>query len=110
MPIYSYECTSCKSIIKAFRNVKQADSAVFCKTCGRHDKQNRLLPNNVSGRALENRDEYRNKNVLQDTERLVEDRAKEHWKKHDLPKLIELEGMDAAIKRGWVDPETKRPK
>lgn len=110
MPIYTYQCEKCGNTDKFFRNASKADDSLLCKKCGYDGKHKRLVPSNVSGRAMETRDEYRKKSVVQDTERMVSDRATDAWKKVELPQFIEEHGMEEAIRNGWVDPETKRPK
>lgn len=110
MPAYKYECPSCKHTELRFNNVSKRDSPFVCNKCGYSGVHNRMLPDNTSGRAMETRDEYRGKSVVQDTEKMVHERATDHWKKYELPEFIQKNGIEEAIKNGWVDPETKRPK
>ena len=88
----------------------KSDDAIICVECKFSGTHNRSIPSNISGRFMENRDEYRKKSVVQETERMVSERASDQWKKVELPEFIEKNGMEEAIRNGWIDPETKRPK
>jgi hypothetical protein len=56
-------------------------------------------------RSMETADEYRDKKTVQDVGQMSHDRAREHWRKHELPRFIEKNGIEEAIKNGWVNPD-----
>lgn len=53
----------------------------------------------------ETADEYRNKSVSTDIKQKVEERSKEHFVKHDLPRIIAQEGLEFAKRQGFVDED-----
>lgn len=59
-------------------------------------------PNAVAKETL---DEYRGKSVEMDLERKLEDRSREHFKKSDLPRLIEEHGTEFGIRNGWLNED-----
>ncbi len=58
-----------------------------------------------SVRSLETADEYHGIKNVQDNSKMVDERAKDHWRKHELPRFIQENGVEAAIKNGWVNPD-----
>lgn len=104
MPIYLYLCPECGSQVKLFKSISSADDLPDCSDGHILTKMNRQI-SIPSVRAMETSDEYRNKKNVQDINKMSNDRARDHWKKHELPRFIEQNGMDAAIKNGWVNPD-----
>lgn len=101
MPIYRYSCNSCGSSQKVSR-IKNLKSEVFCGDCG--GEMLRVLSAPVP-RSMETRDEYRNKSVVDGVEDMVDKRASEHFKKHELPRMIADNGEAWARERGFVDED-----
>jgi len=58
---------------------------------------------------MEATDEYRGKSNPQGLKKQLLERSTEHFKKHELPRIIEKEGKEVAIRQGWLDIEG-RPK
>lgn len=58
-------------------------------------------------RSLETLDEYRGKKVPENLDKMLTDRAKEHFQKHDLPRIIEEQGIEFAKRQKWVDADGK---
>ena len=102
MPFYKFICRHCNlEIKKLLRGPKDAEGySGACHICGhalyfalgKPDKQ-----------AVETVDEDRGKKSIQGIEKMIDERASEHFKKHELPRLIEKEGLETAIQQGWVD-------
>lgn len=101
MPIYRYSCLSCGSNKKVSR-IKGLESEVFCGDCG--DEMIRVLSEPMA-RSMETRDEYRNKSVVDDVEKMVDKRASEYFKKHELPRMIADHGEGWARERGLIDED-----
>jgi len=97
----------------------------YCETCG-FEKQKLLNPDRVSGYAedcpscvkplapklgrpealgKETADEYRGKSIDLDLKHKLGERAGQHFLEHDLPRIIEREGKEFAIRQGFLDPE-----
>jgi hypothetical protein len=113
MPIYTYVCPS-GHYEKKLRPVSNSDDEVICdapdwskspsEPCGKGMTRQAALP---SGRAVETHDDYHGIKAVQGVKKMVGDRATEHWKKHELPRLIEEHGKEHAVKEGWVDVDGK---
>ena len=59
-------------------------------------------PNTVAKETL---DEYRGKSVEMDLNRKLEERSHEHFKKSDLPRLIEEHGQEFCVRNGWLNED-----
>lgn len=90
--------------IKIFKPVSLADSLPECHQGHSKEKMQRQI-STPSVRAMETSDEYRGKKNVQDINKMSEDRAKDHWRKHELPRFIEQNGLEAAVKNGWANPD-----
>ena len=55
--------------------------------------------------AKETSDEYRGKSVDQDIKSKLKDRASEHFRKHELPRMIDKHGKEYAQQQGFLDAE-----
>lgn len=99
MPIYRLKCECGKEI--RFMSQKKT-KAPNCKECGKKMVFLMMAP---SIRAMNTADEYRNKSVLDGTNGLIDDRAKDFFKKHELPRLIAEEGVESARAKGYVDED-----
>lgn len=53
----------------------------------------------------ETSDEYRGKSIDLDLKQKLGERAERHFREHDLPRIIEREGKEFAIRQGFLDPE-----
>lgn len=87
-----------------FRPSSMADTLPVCQDGHSPVDMGRQIPI-PSIRAMETSDEYRNKKNVQDINKMSEERVKEHWRKHELPRFIEQNGIEAAVKNGWVNPD-----
>lgn len=104
MPIYKYLCTECGKESKMFRPASFADVLPECLNGHSLMKMERQM-SAPSVRAMETSDEYRGKKNVQDINKMSEERVKEHWRKHELPRFIEQNGLEIAIKNGWANPD-----
>lgn len=73
-----------------------------CNDCG---KQMVFVLGLPSARAMNTADEYRGKSVLDGSETLIGDRAKDFFTRHELPRMIAEEGIDAVKAKGFVDED-----
>lgn len=104
MPIYRYVCPKCSKESKLFKPAASADSLPGCQNGHPLTEMKRQL-SAPSVRSMETSDEYRNKKNVQDIDKMSEDRARDHWRKHELPRFIEQNGLEAAVKNGWANPD-----
>jgi hypothetical protein len=107
MPIYRFICEQCGAEYKRLMRASQMEAySGACIICGAPVV---LTVGKPEGRAVETADEYKNKKKVQDAEKLVLERAQEHHRKHELPRIIADRGIDYARENGLVD-EDGRPK
>ncbi len=99
MPIFRLKCECGKEI--RFMSHKKT-TPPNCQNCG---KKMFFVMTPPSIRAMNTADEYRKKSVLDGTNSLVDDRAKDFFKKHELPRLIAEEGIESARAKGHVDED-----
>lgn len=105
MPFYIFRCASCDIEQKKLMSKEQADKFMgACTVCGTPLQQTMGKP---EARALETRDEYRNKQVAQDVEKKIEDRARQHYREHELPRIVAEKGVQEAQKEGLIDADGK---
>lgn len=105
MPFYCFICPVCKLEEKRLMSKSQADKfSGACTICGNALQQ---ILGKPETRALETRDEYRNKQVAQDVERQLDDRAKQHYREHELPRIVADKGVEVAQKEGLIDRDGK---
>jgi putative FmdB family regulatory protein len=97
MPIYRYHCKSCDE-----SHNKMAINDHECPKC--KAKLIRTL-GLASSQANETIDQYRSKTSPVDQRKKIEERAHEHFVKHDLPNIIQQEGLDFAKRQGFVDED-----
>lgn len=103
MPMYRYCCRPCKWDTKKLMSAKEAEAfSGACPWCG--IALSRVI-SNPNTQAKETLDEYRGSTVDADINQKVEDRAKEHFRKHDLPRIIADHGIEFAKRNGFVDED-----
>jgi hypothetical protein len=113
MPIYTYVCPA-GHYNKKLRPVTNADDEVLCEApdwnksppsaCNLPSTRQPATP---QARAVETSDEYHGMKNVQGIKKMVGDRASEHWRKHELPRLIQEHGKEHAVKEGWIDVDGK---
>lgn len=101
MPIYQYECSACKTS-KRLMITKDFDQPRPCEVCSQPMARQMGSPSAIERETV---DEYRKKSRFSDTEQKRHERAQEHFRKVELPKIIETQGLEYAIRHGWVKPE-----
>jgi predicted nucleic acid-binding Zn ribbon protein len=107
MPIYRFVCSPCKLEQKKLLTKEEAEKfSGACSLCGQPLTQTIGVP---EGQFKETVDEYRDKKVVNDIEKKLDDRARDHFNKHDLPRLIDEKGIEWCKKNGFVDQDG-RPK
>ncbi len=87
--------------------MKKEDAEKFsgaCIVCGHPLTQVVGLP---EGQSKDTVDEYRNKSVISDIEKKLDDRARDHFNKHDLPRMIADKGIEWCKQQGFVDQDGK---
>jgi predicted nucleic acid-binding Zn ribbon protein len=105
MPIYKFVCKPCKREEKHLLKKEEADKfSGACSMCGQPLTQVIGIPESQSKETV---DEYRNKRVVSDIDKKLDERAKEHFNKHDLPRLIDEKGLEWCKKQGFVDQDGK---
>lgn len=105
MPIYRYVCHACK--IEEKKLLKREDAEKFsgaCKVCGQPLS---LVIGIPEAQAMETADDYRGKSVISDVEKKLDDRAREHFNKHDLPRMVADKGVEWCKKQGFLDADGK---
>lgn len=78
-------------------------NCVKCKTTSR------LVLGMPEGRSVETADTYRNVKQVSDVKNLIDERASQYWREHDLPRLIADKGLEYCKQNGFVDQDG-RPK
>lgn len=99
MPIFRLKCDCGKEI--RFMSQKKTNPP-NCMVCGKKMFFVMTAPN---ARAMNTADEYRKKSMLDGTDSMVNDRAKDFFRKHELPRLIAEEGVESARTKGYVDED-----
>lgn len=104
MPFYPYRCAKCGFEKQKLLSPDKAKSySEVCPSC----KEDVLKYGLGTPQALgkETKDEYRNKSVEQDLGEKLLERSNEHFRKHELPRIIEKEGKAFAIEQGFITEE-----
>lgn len=105
MPIYRFICHPCKIEQKVLLKKEDADKfGGACKVCGSPLIQVIGLPTTQS---VETADDYRNTKVASDIDRKLDERAQEHFRKHDLPRLVAEKGAEWCKQQGFLDADGK---
>ena len=104
MPFYTFRCDKCISLKKRLLNLDKAKyHSEPCDACSDGVLRYTMpKPNSVAKETL---DEYRGKSVEMDLTKKLEDRSREHFKKSDLPRLIEEHGTEFGIRNGWLNED-----
>lgn len=105
MPIYRFVCKPCQ--LEEKRLMKKEDAEKFsgaCSMCGQPLTQIIGVPD---GQFKVTVDEYRDKKVVSDLEKKLDDRAQQYFNKHDLPRLIDEKGVEWCKQQGFLDPDGK---
>lgn len=103
MPFYRFACRQCGFEKQKLTSYDEARKHVeACPSCGSEVSFAVGKPNAV---GRETKDEERGiSNDIDHGEKLA-DRAKKHFQEHDLPRLIEKEGKEFAIRQGWLNED-----
>lgn len=102
MPVFIFVCPGCGTTDKKLLTLKEARTLrVPCPGCQTGTLE--LQMGTPSALAKTTGDEYRGKSVDLDVKEKLKDRAHDHFVKHDLPRIIEKEGMAFAQRQGFVD-------
>jgi predicted nucleic acid-binding Zn ribbon protein len=105
VPLYKFVCKTCNIEEKVLLKLEEAEKySGACKICGHALSQVMGLPN---ADAKITADDYRDKKVSADIEKKLDDRAREHFNKHELPRLIQEKGVEWCKQNGFVDAEGK---
>ena len=104
MPFYTYRCDKCPTVKKSLTTLEKAKAHYEqCPACDSGKLRYSIpKPNSVAKETL---DEYRGKSVEMDLTQKLEDRSREHFKKSDLPRLIEEHGTEFGIRNGWLNED-----
>ena len=103
MPIYKYKCINCDFVHKQLLSGEEVKSFVKnCDLCG-------LMMGRVHGspsvRAMETVDEERGKSNPVDLDRMLEERSKDHFRRHELSRRIDKEGHKKVKEEGFIDDD-----
>jgi predicted nucleic acid-binding Zn ribbon protein len=99
MPFFLFFCDSCSVELKKLMN--SPDSClVKCKKCGGDVRQ---VIGSPAVDQRETTDEYRGKSNDPEIRRKLNDRAKTHFKEHQLPRIVEEKGKEFALETGLID-------
>jgi len=103
VPIYKYACKTCNIHKKEFREADQRDIGLpLCVKCN----QNMQIELSSPGvRSMETYDDYHGLTIVQDQNKMAGDRAQDHWRKVELPRFIQENGLEEAIKNGWANAD-----
>jgi hypothetical protein len=105
MPFILFLCKFCQ--IKDSRllpRVKIQKTKIDCPKCGKHMTRVLGVPN---AREIQTADEYRNKKVPANIDQMVEERANQHFREHELPRIIDEKGLGYAQEHGLADQDGK---
>ena len=101
MPIFSYDCASCKRTVKIFSHKEQV-----CPKCGSNSLK-RVLSVPLKNRNLEGtRTNYRGVEYLEGIKEDVKTRNKKNFKE-TIKETIDKFGIKIAIEQGWCDENGK---
>jgi len=104
MPFFTLQCPSCGHTIKKLTTINEVSKyETDCPEC----KEGTLLAQLGAPAALgkETSDEYRGKSVDQDIKDKLRVRSKEHFRKNQLPRMIDKHGKEYAQQQGFIDAE-----
>lgn len=103
MPFYRYVCESCDfSKKKLIDSSKARTHTEACPECGKALVFRFGAPN---AQAMETKDEYRGKSIEMGVSDKILERSSEHFRTHELPRLIEQHGREWAERNGHIDFE-----
>lgn len=103
MPFYRYHCETCG--IEKQRLLSPDKVRVHKESCPVCGKPLALKLGRPEALGKETADEYRGKSVDLDLKQKLAERSKRHFLEHDLPRIIEREGKEFAIRHGFLDPD-----
>lgn len=106
MPFFRFKCSACDaSLKKLLRNKLEAENySGGCDICGSPVVQTLGTPDK---QELVTVDEDRGKKHVDGIEEMIDERAKDHFRKVQLPRMIEERGMDYVKENGFVDEDGK---
>jgi putative FmdB family regulatory protein len=105
MPIFRFQCVACgneKNFSVAVQQIKTFQAE--CPVC-KQQMQRKLGTPDVLEK--EQTDEYRGRSRFANTDKKRKDRTDEHFRKVELPRIIESQGTAFAERMGWLDPNKK---
>ena len=111
MPLYRYACPECKVEKVVMLKASEADwnhPLCACRlAAGVRPLQTEMVRQvgTPSVRAVETGDEYHGLKSVQGVRDMVTERSRDHWRKHELPRIIEKEGKEKAVEQGLIDQE-----
>jgi thymidine kinase len=104
MAIHRFTCPNCQKSLKKFLHRDKVDSFSPTCECGTSMKRELGLPDALE---METKDEYRNKRVIAGTNEKLDARAREHFERHTLPRIIDEHGREFARRQGWLKDENE---
>ena len=103
MPFYMFICDGCQRVEPPkLMTRKDADGFSGGCICGH---ALRIIMGTPTTQAKETVDEHRDKTVIADVERKLDDRAMQHFREHDLPRIIADHGREFAKQHGLIDED-----
>lgn len=103
MPFYNFECPSCNAQTKRLLPAKDIEKRQpTCQACGSAMERRMGTPEPLGKQTL---DEYRGLSVSENLKDKLTERSNDHFRKHEIPRLIEKHGREYALQRGWIDLE-----
>lgn len=110
MPFFNFHCNACSHEHRKLTTLKIAcELSHTCPECQSGDVSARLGAPAALGK--ETSDEYRGKSVDQNLKEKIQERNHAHFVKNDLPKIIEKQGKEFAIRQGFIDEDGRaKPK
>jgi predicted nucleic acid-binding Zn ribbon protein len=105
MPIYRYICSVCRAEAKAMVLASQRKNhSMTCEKCGTPMARTIGVPDCI---PMETTDAYRGKSRFMGTNEKRKKRADDHFKRVEMKKIIDKEGVEFAKRHGWIDDEKK---
>lgn len=103
MPFFKFECPGCHTELRKLTTIKSIkENPVMCPECDAVMEARLGAP---AALAKETSDEYRGKSVDQNIKENLKARSSEHFRKHELPRMIDKHGKEYATKEGFLDAE-----
>jgi hypothetical protein len=111
VPLYRYACPECKDEKVVMLKASETDwkhPECYCRfAAGLPPLQTEMvrMMGTPNLRAVETGDEYHGLKAVQGIKDMTTERARDHWRRHELPRIVEKDGKEKAVEQGLIDQE-----